>query len=150
MTEGAIDAADQPRKGRRNPQLAAELAASREEGVVAVVPHNDTHALMDDDGAPTPESELYIAGESVVVKITHEFPRADGMSSFYSAGYTRHLGPEEDPQDALSEAAAMVHEHLMTTVNEQWTVVANLQEGIQDEIADRARNRPIQRRRTAN
>lgn len=110
------------RRGRRDPELAAELAL-------------DPDTLRDDD-EQEPESPFLIAGDIVTCKITREVEIVPKYSNFYSYGVTTRVQPGEAEEDVFVRVANTVHERVNQLVEAD-------EVAYQAELTER-RNRPIQ------
>lgn len=106
------------RRGRKDPELAAELAL-------------DPDSLTDPDDQQ-PEELLVFDGDIVTCKITREVEIVPKHSDFYSYGVTTRVQPGETEEDVFVRAANTVWERVNQLV----------------EVAESAYERELEERRT--
>lgn len=109
------------KRGRRDPELAAELALDP--------------ATFDEDGEANPEPPLVYEGDVVTCKITREVEIAKGYSTFLSYGVTTRVQPNEDEESVFVRTANTCHIRVGQLVEAE-------EEAYQAELEER-RNAPI-------
>lgn len=86
------------RRGRRDPQLAEELALDP--------------SLLSDDDDQQPEQVFIYEGDIVACKITREVEIVPKHSSFFSYGVTTRVQPGESEEDVFIRVANTCHERV--------------------------------------
>lgn len=97
------------RRGRRNPDLAEQMAQLQSENMTVDGLPIDMELGEDQE---TPEPQYVFEGDVVTAKVTHEVEIVPRHTSFFSYGVTTRVQPGESEEDVFVRVANTVHERV--------------------------------------